>query len=58
MELNEIRLFDLFLVAKDSEARKEIMNKWIERYDSKSPIETAMHRFTLALESFRLSYDI
>lgn len=56
--VEELRLFDRYIFSKNKEERETLVNKWIKTNDPKSPIETAKFRFNLALESYRLSYDI
>lgn len=54
----ELRLFDRYIFSKNKEERDSLMKKWIEVNDPLSPLETAKFRFNLALESYRLSYDV
>lgn len=56
--LEELRLFDKYIFSKNKEERDTLVNKWIKENDPSSPVETAKFRFSLALESYRLSYDI
>lgn len=55
---DELNLFDMYIFSKDKEERENIMKKWIKENDPLSSLDQAINRFYLALESFRLSYDI
>ena len=56
--VDELRLFDKYIFSKNKEERETLVRKWIKDNDPLSPLETAKFRFNLALESYRLSYDI
>lgn len=56
--VEELRLFDKYILSKNKEYREKLEAKWIKENDPLSPLETAKQRFRLALESYRLSYDI